>query len=1023
MVKRDRIIAGLALAVLALAPAARAAELTGIIRGRITDTQGFPLPGAYIYILSDDLQGLRNYITSDTGFFAFPKLPAGVYQVIVEMPGFKTVNVGDVVVRTGRTVDLPVRLEATEVEEEITLGAPASLVDPWNREVGAVLPEWTIARLPLARRFSEIIRLAPGAVPVDEAGPDLYFSLLGSSARENAYFLEGIDITDPASGTPMTGVNLDIVEEVEVSAAAHPAGMSIGGQGAYVSVLTRDGGDRFDGRLAAVHTGSGLASDLWEGQAPDLGDSPPPIDRRNTDFSLNLGGPLLEERAWYFLSGRFNSRARQAPFAPAVNPEGRRFGSYDFTGNDFDSYLKITSQVMAEFRASAQAGYSNRRQSVFEGNLSPFRPLEATQALDGGLFFFASGALTYTMNQNTFVDVRGGYAASERPLLLNEAGRSLPQSFDAGTLLSWGSGRFNETAEAKRFQAGASITTFVGRAAGATHLLAAGAEYESASAGLSTWKADNLFRTWLDGDPYFYGTAVSPSSGESVGKGLIGFYIAPLAEGGLFVKPELRRLSAYAQDDLTFAGRIHLGIGLRFDHVNAGIPALGKSASGNPLSQAVGESLILPLIGLNPFDTGVVGGWDGLIGWNALSPRAGLSFDVFGTGRTVVKGSFARYADRLSLAYALSLAPVRPDRLHGFDWYDENGDGTVDESDTIVLGPDDYRLYLSSFNRQTVDPGISAPRATEWTAGLTQELGANFAVSLDFVAKSWTGLLQTVLFDPGSGLAWSALEEAPAGWWLPFTTVVPGAGPNPEARVTAYIRSAAAPALFHRLVNRSDLDRRARSVVFTLRKRMSDRWQLHASAVWSRTTGRLGLGPEPALGLSEDPATPNFLVNRGTDARLDFDRPFVAKVMGTYRLPFDIDASLFLQHWSGTPFARSVTIVPPESWVEANGADPMATATVLLETPGARRGESFTSLDLRVEKGFRLGQATRLALTADAFNVLGDKAGRRDLDDGGFWYPEAENTAAGTRVLSPTFQKYTNVRGARIFQLGLRLEF
>ncbi len=110
--------------VLALASASFADRLTGSLKGRITDKQGYPLPGAFIYVSSPALLGVQNYITADTGNYAFILLPPGIYKVTVEMPGFKTVNVDNLVMNVGKALTLNFKLEATEIEEEITsLGA------------------------------------------------------------------------------------------------------------------------------------------------------------------------------------------------------------------------------------------------------------------------------------------------------------------------------------------------------------------------------------------------------------------------------------------------------------------------------------------------------------------------------------------------------------------------------------------------------------------------------------------------------------------------------------------------------------------------------------------------------------------------------------------------------------------------------------------------------------------------------------------------------------------------------------
>jgi hypothetical protein len=125
---------------------------------------------------------------------------------------------------------------------------------------------------------------------------------------------------------------------------------------------------------------------------------------------------------------------------------------------------------------------------------------------------------------------------------------------------------------------------------------------------------------------------------------------------------------------------------------------------------------------------------------------------------------------------------------------------------------------------------------------------------------------------------------------------------------------------------------------------------------------------------------------------------------------------------SGTPLHRSVTIIPPASWIQNNNAqsDP---ATVLLEKPGTRRADPYSNLDLRIEKEFRLGSSGKMSIYVDILNPLGKKYSFISKNDGGFWFPDAENTTQGTRLLSEYYGNTTSLAGTRTFRLGLNLRF
>jgi len=99
------------------APLALGQGPSGTIRGRITDQQNFPLPGASIYLRSDYIMGMKTFITSDTGKFQFQALLPGTYRLTVEMPGFKSAKIEEIQIHAGQTVRLNIHLEMTTLEE------------------------------------------------------------------------------------------------------------------------------------------------------------------------------------------------------------------------------------------------------------------------------------------------------------------------------------------------------------------------------------------------------------------------------------------------------------------------------------------------------------------------------------------------------------------------------------------------------------------------------------------------------------------------------------------------------------------------------------------------------------------------------------------------------------------------------------------------------------------------------------------------------------------------------------------
>ena len=1018
-----KILAALAVfaAVLVFCLPSSAASQTGAIKGKVIDKQGRPLPGAYLYVTSPSMPGIGNFITPNTGRYSLLGLPPGTFKIIVEMPGFKTVSTENVVLTAGAMATVNFVMEPSDIEEEAISRQPGPTLDRESARSTVLLDRDLITRLPLPRDFTAILGLVPGLVFEGEA-PGPRASIDGAPVTMTAFVQDGLSVTHPADQRLMGRINVDLIDQVVVETAGHAAEAGPA-QGAYVNVIRQSGWSSFQGSINYSNANKGLAKSLWSPEEiAEMGGAVPSSLQRENDISLTFGGPVLEEIAWFFGNLRYREQGRRAPFRYWTDPLGGRHFVYDFVDHDFSGLFKLSTSVADKFKGVLEFGFSKVNQPVFEDDVDILRPESSTRKLTGEGVFLARGAFSYSVNQSTMVDLSLAYTNYKHPLLLNETASAKPQYFDVITGYSWGSGAMNDRAAANRLRANVTITRLQDKILGMPHEFVAGGEYETMESNSSVWKADNLIYNYLSGSPYYYGQTLSPASGNVVGSGLIGFWIAPGGEGGLPVQRELQRIGVFAQDTFRIGGRLSLSGGLRFDRSEATFPAVSKGASGNPIAVSLGQALIAPEVGYNIYGSFNLGTWEKTIVWYSLSPRAGLSFDVLGNGRTLLKGSYARIPEYLGLGYSQDLAQLDPQASHDFIWYDEDANGAVNTADTFVLMPYDFRVYRSEFFRQAVDPDLKAPMIEEWTAGLEQEILRDFTLSARYISRRQTNAIGHVLFDPSTQAHWWRSEDAPEGWWVPFSTVVPGTDDYPDVPITLYLRSTTAPKYFERIENVPELKAKYRSLEFSCRKRMSHNWQLFGSLTWNRSTGTTSVASRWGAGNSPVLLTPNAFINISETDRLLQDRPFVARLAGTVRFKWDIFLSVLFKAQSGSPWARTVAVIPPEDWAALNGAD-ITPVTVYLESPGSRRYGSWKNLDLRVEKEFLKAGRTVFSASVDIFNVLGDKYRTLDLNDGGTWAPDGEGAGTGERVLSGTYGTYRPLWGMRVIRFNLSLKF
>ena len=997
-----------------------AAGPTGAIKGRIADDKGAPLRGAYLYVTSPAALGVANYMTSRSGRFEIAGLVPGSYKIVAEMPGFKTVTMDGIVVSAGATFTANFRMEPTMTEEEAATVRPGPGLDRDSARYAIVLDQDLISRLPLHRDLTALLGIVPGLIFESDFNAGR-MSLNGTPLTEAVVVQDGIIVTHPRDDVIMDRVNIELIDEVVVESAGHPADTGPG-QGAYINIVHRPGSALPLGSLSYSASGKGLSNSLWTAaELAQMPDAAPPALKREHDLSFSLSGPLLEDMGWVFANFRYNSLGRRAPFTYWTDPLGVRHFVYDYKQRDIAGTLKLSVNVLDKIKGVLEVGFTGLDEPVYGPEIDKLRPEESTRNLDGEGTFMGRLGGSYVADQNMRVDLSIGYAKFTQPLFLNAASIAKPQSFDIITGRSFGSGSLNDREGASRMRAGASLTRLQDNLLGMFHEIVAGGEYETMSTSSSTWKADNLITNYANGSPYTYGQTVSPVSGDEVGWGLVGFYIAPSTDS-MSLKRELRRIGLFVQDTMTIGGRLSLSAGLRFDRSEARFGPFSKGSSGNSVSTGLGSSLIDPILGYNLYSGISLSGWDKSILWNTLSPRFGLSFDLLGDGRTILKGSWARLPEYLGLGYSQDLAQIDPTASHDFVWYDENGDGLVDINDTFSLVPYDFRVYKTEFRRQAVDPDLSAPVIEEWTAGVEQEIGSGFRLGVRYIDRRHSNLTGHVVYDPSTEAEWWRLAEAPAGWWVPFSTVVPGTGGYPDVPVNLYLPSSTAPALFERIENVPELTARYRSLEFTFHKRMSHNWQAFGSLTWNRATGNATVASPWSAGNSPALLTPNSFTNLSSTDRLFQDRPLVARLAGTVRFGWDIFASIVFKAQSGSPWGRTVTIIPPTDWAAANGAQ-MIPVKVYLESPGSRRFGSWKTLDFRLEKDFVRAGHGLFGVSVDVYNLLGNKYRTLDLNDGGTWAPDSAGGSTGTRILSGTYGTYTPLLGTRVVRLNLSLKF
>ncbi|UCC39288.1 MAG: TonB-dependent receptor [Candidatus Aminicenantes bacterium] len=1018
-----------------LITASFAQRQTGSIKGRVTDNEGDVFPGITVIAKSEALMGTRSYVTAETGSFRFPALPPGKYTITAKMPGFKTVQRGDITVRVGMVLTVDITMEMTVLEEEVTVIAASPVVDMEQAKVAVTMDKNLLRNIPMARDLYDVVNSAPGALS-EGVEYRRTSSIRGSTIRGNTYALDGVDVNDPATRYLVTNINFDIMDEVEMVLGGHPPEVGYT-DGAYINVVTRSGGNRFSGGTTLYYSDENMVQSIWpDEQIQALGVGKPVGSQSwfRFDGSLSLGGPIMKDRLWFFSSIQYIKRKQGTRFIPFTDPYlGRYHGLCDWTHEEKLGFAKLTSQLTSNIKLMGMFNFVERYQPMWE-KPGGIRSPQATHIWDHEKAYIGSGILSYILDQNTFFEIRVGYVHRWFPLLLQEEARDLPRIRNWGEMpVDITTADRNITYVREKLPTQAHFAHFHDSFLGGKHEFKSGVELEDAYTDIDTWRQDNLMWYWRNDSPYYYGTTFW-NGVRDVGYGRIYFYTCGPQEGSSRPVFKTRRIGAYIQDSVTFADRLTLNLGLRFDRSWGWQPAITKAACGNPLSIYVGENYVRPYTvarypetfpnGINPFGEVNTEEWKSTMVWNAWSPRIGLTFDILGNGKTVLKATFSRYAEYMMMQYFTPLHPFRNPLWVRFDWYDMNFNQQVDTGDDFTIYPTDYRVFDSSFSINRLDSDVKSPLNDEFTVGIWDELFKNFSLGVNFIYKEKKNILEDGLYAPDTDEWWYHMDQAGAKkYWVPFTAIVPSEDYG-DRTVTFYVRKNDAPDFFRRVSNLPELKRKYWALEFLFNKRMAEGWQFSGSVIYSKASGNIGVWLDETHGYSAAADSANYFVN--SYGRLSMDIPLQIKLMGTVKLPFCILLSAYYRDSSGWAWVRSVDIMPPSSWCEANNAY-RDFYRVPIEDPGQpRRTNSWNTLDLRLEKEFKIGKSGRLGVFVDAFDFMSFSTLNLNVvvNDIQAYYPVAENDNTGDVVKYSDYKDIYSVSGGvRWFSLSIRFSF
>lgn len=968
---------GLGLA-LCLVPAVSWAQS---IAGQVTDTTGGVLPGVTVEASSPALiERARVAVSDGQGRYLVTELRPGIYSVTFSLPGFRTVVREGIELTAGFTATVSIQMSVGAVEETVTVSGDSPVVDVQSVRTQAVMTRDVIDAVPTGRTVEAMGILIPGTGNLVGGGNAYGVGVGGSGSmqqsplvyRGNSRTVQQVDGFRMSIGTNTSYsgdyFNNGMIQEVQYVTSGDAA-ESPGG-GLRINMVPKDGGNTFAGSVFGGFTYGAWAQQNLDQRLRDRGLETSADIHRIWDVNPSFGGPLKRDRLWFQLTYRNWGVQKTVPgsFSEITGEPALDRGHINST------VLRLTWQINEKNKFATQ--YTRPPKWRDSWGLSAAVSPEAAAIRDDPMIYNATNKWTATVSNRVLVEAGLGlytqqYTTWYRPDQVTSPGQTvryfpvtntpfdpyfpntdLTTGFQRG---SYSGGHVLNLNHNRDWVASASYVT-------GSHSLKVGLEVlDVQNRQSSEYRGDMTIR-WRNGRPDSVFLRATP----------------------LYAVEEVVDLGLYAQDVWTFR-RITVNGGIRFERFTGYVPE-----QWSPPGTWVGARLT-PEVKDAPK-------------WTDVSPRVGLSWDMFGDARTALKFNVGRYIDPTMTSFTSGLNPMR--KIVGSTtvrWLgDTNGNLIPDPNELGPVGNRNFGTVVQdvAFDPETVEG--SGSREYHWDYGVTlqHELLSGLALNGSVYYRKYYNLLAT-----------DNLAIGPANF-DEFTVVSPSNSRLPEGGGQTITG----------LYAITDAARPLSNNYRTFAESFGDHSVTYRGADFSvnwraRNGGLLGGGVDYGQQyinqcyVIDSPGQLRFCDRKEDPSGGAIRGGLQVKLLGALPLPGGWQFSGTFQSVRGPEIQATWTTRDANGtlrFVNGTRANLGATPTVSIDLiePGTQFDDRFNQLDLRGTRVFNLGGNTRVKVMLDLYNALNGNAVLRRTDTYG-----------------PVWGRPINVQEGRLFQLSGQLDF
>ena len=352
---------------LALIPALAGAQQTGSLLFEVTDPAGAPVADAKIAIASDKVPGGQDRVTDQFGTARFLLLPPGAFSAEISAEGYNTHREEAIDVPLGQRVNVHVTMQPVMEESiEVTMPAEDTIADVSMTETktSTVMNAKQLETVQLGsggRSYLAAIAKTPGVV-AGGGNPSVH----GATIGENVYTVDGVNTTDPVTGTFGMLTNFDIIDQLEVSTGGFQAEFG-GATGGVINQITKSGTNEFKGSFDGRYYDERFVQNTAHVRDHS------PIQFRK--LSGTLLGPVVKDKLWFALSYEDNITER----TPNLSDDTRVF-------NGHANLAKLTWEPAPDHRVAFQ--YTEDPATIDNVNAGSTIDTTATSHQDQGAKFY-----------------------------------------------------------------------------------------------------------------------------------------------------------------------------------------------------------------------------------------------------------------------------------------------------------------------------------------------------------------------------------------------------------------------------------------------------------------------------------------------------------------------------------------------------------------------------------------------------------------------------------------------------------